>query len=140
MNILLAVDGSAYTKKMLAYLATHDELLGANHTYTVLTVQPPLPTRARAALGKEMVDNYHAEEAEKVLTPVCKFLSRHGVDAKRTVKVGAVGETIAKVADTGRFDLLVMGSHGHGAIATLVMGSVTTQVLANCKVPLLIVR
>lgn len=140
MNILLAVDGSAYTKKMLAYLATHDELLGANHTYTVLTVQPPLPTRARAALGKEMVDNYHAEEAEKVLTPVCKFLSRHGVDAKRTVKVGAVGETIAKVADTGRFDLLVMGSHGHGAIATLVMGSVTTQVLANSKVPLLIVR
>jgi len=106
----------------------------------VLTVQAPLPPRARAALGKEVVDNYHAEEAEKILAPVCKFLSRHGVDAKRTVKVGAVGETIAKVADTGRFDLLVMGSHGHGAIATLVMGSVTTQVLANSKVPLLIVR
>lgn len=51
-----------------------------------------------------------------------------------------MGETIAKVADTGKFDLLVMGSHGHGAIATLVMGSVTTQVLAHCKVPLLIVR
>ena len=140
MNILLAVDGSAYTKKMLAYLATHNELLGSNHTYTVLTVQSPLPPRARAALGKEVVDKYHAEEAEKILSPVCKFLSRHGVDAKRTVKVGAVGETIAKVADTGRFDLLVMGSHGHGAIATLVMGSVTTQVLANSKVPLLIVR
>ena len=28
MKILLAVDGSAYTKKMLAYLAAHDELLG----------------------------------------------------------------------------------------------------------------
>ena len=87
-----------------------------------------------------MVDNYHAEEAEKILAPVCKFLGRHGVDAKRSVKVGAVGETIAKVADTGKFDLLVMGSHGHGAIATLVMGSVTTQVLAHSKVPLLIVR
>jgi nucleotide-binding universal stress UspA family protein len=63
-----------------------------------------------------------------------------GVDAKRVVKVGAVGENIAKVADSGKFDLLVMGSHGHGALATLVMGSVTTQVLAHCKVPLLIVR
>ena len=41
MNILLAVDGSAYTKKMLAYLATHEELLGGTHTYTVLTVQAP---------------------------------------------------------------------------------------------------
>ncbi|MBY0411344.1 MAG: universal stress protein [Burkholderiaceae bacterium] len=140
MNILLAVDGSPYTKKMLAYLATHEELLGSSHSYTVLTVQAPLPTRARAALGKSVVDTYYAEEADKILAPVSKFLTRHGVIAQRVVKVGAVGESIAKVADTGKFDLLVMGSHGHGAIATLVMGSVTTQVLAQCKVPLLIVR
>src|SRR6218665_2214341 len=46
-------------KKMLAYLDTHEELLGSQHTYTVLTVQPPLPARARAALGKEAVDSYH---------------------------------------------------------------------------------
>ncbi len=140
MNILLAVDGSAYTKKMLAYLATHSELLGETHDYTALTVQAPLPARARAALGKEVVDSYHADEAEKILAPVCKFLARHGVQAKRSVKVGSVGESIAKVADTGKFDLLVMGSHGHGALATLVMGSVTTQVLALSKVPVLIVR
>lgn len=140
MKILLAVDGSAYTKKMLAYLATHEELLGETHDYTVLTVQAPLPARARSALGKEVVDSYHADEAEKILAPVCKFLARHAVQAKRSVKVGPVGESIAKVADTGKFDLLVMGSHGHGALATLVMGSVTTQVLANCRVPVLIVR
>ena len=140
MKILLAVDGSAYTKKMLAYLATHEDLLGATYEFTVLTVQPALPPRARAALGKEVVDAYHAEEAEKVLAPVCKFLARHGVDARRAVKVGAVGESISKLADSGKFDLVVMGSHGHGAIATLVMGSVTTQVLAQCKVPILLIR
>ncbi|MFZ3125696.1 MAG: universal stress protein [Acidovorax sp.] len=140
MNILLAVDGSAYTKKMLAYLAAHEELLGGTHEYTVLTVQPPLPPRARAALGKEVVDTYYAEEAEKILAPVSKFMTRHGVQPNCMVKVGHVGETIAKVADTGKFDLLVMGSHGHGALGTLVMGSVTTQVLAHSKVPLLIVR
>lgn len=140
MNILLAVDGSAYTKKMLAYLATHAELLGDGHQYTVLTVQPPLPPRARAALGKEVVDGYYTDEADKILGPVCKFLGRHGVNAKRVTKVGLVGETISKIADTGGFDLLVMGSHGHGALATLVMGSVTTQVLAHCRVPLLLIR
>lgn len=140
MNILLAVDGSAYTKKMLAYLATHEELLGTTNQYTVLTVQAPLPARARAALGKAAVDSYHADEAEKVLAPVCKFLARHSVDAKRSVKVGPIGESIGKVAEAGKFDLLIMGSHGHGALATLVMGSVTTQVLANSKVPVLIVR
>ena len=54
--------------------------------------------------------------------------------------MGPAGETIGKVADAGKFQLLVMGSHGHGALATLVMGSVTTQVLAHSKVPVLIVR
>ena len=94
MNILLAVDGSAYTKKMLAYLATHEELLGEKHSYTILTVQPQLPPRARAALGKEVVDKYHADEADKILGPVAKFLARHSVDAKRVYKVGPVAETI----------------------------------------------
>lgn len=140
MNILLAVDGSAYTKKMLAYLATHDYFQGTGHSYTVITVQPALPARARAAVGKEVIHQYHLDEADKVLNPVCKYLARHGVTPQRIAKVGPVGETIAKVADGEKFDLLVMGSRGHGALATLVMGSVTTQVLANSKVPVLIVR
>ena len=102
MNILLAVDGSIYTKKMLAYLAAHDEMLGSSHTYTAITVQPQLPPRARAALGKEVVDKYHAEEGEKVLSPVVKFMARHGVQLKTMTKVGPAGETIAKVAESGK--------------------------------------
>ena len=140
MNILLAVDGSIYTKKMLAYLAAHDEMLGSSHTYTAITVQPQLPPRARAALGKEVVDKYHAEEGEKVLSPVVKFMARQGVQLKTMTKVGPAGETIAKVAESGKYDLIVMGTHGHGSLGKLVMGSVSTQVLANCQVPVLLVR
>jgi hypothetical protein len=81
MKILLAVDGSSYTKKMLAYLTTHDELFGTQNDYTVLTVQPALPPRARAAVGKEIVDSYYLEEAEKIMAPVSKFLTRHGINA-----------------------------------------------------------
>ena len=47
---------------------------------------------------------------------------------------------LAEGLAAGKFDLLIMGSHGHGALATLVMGSVTTHVLANSKVPVLLVR
>ena len=140
MKILLAVDGSSYTKKMLAYLMTHDELFGGHNDFTVVTVQPGLPPRARVAVGKEIVDSYYLEEAEKVLAPVSKFLVHHHINAKSTWKVGPAGETIAKLADAGKFDLLVMGSHGHGALGNLVMGSVATQVLARSKVPVLLVR
>lgn len=140
MKILLAVDGSPYSKKMLAYLATHESLLNANNQYTVFTAQAALPPRARAAVGKEIVDQYYADESEKVLAPVGKFLLRHGINAKSEWKVGPAGAAIAKVAQDGGFDLVVMGSHGHSAVVNLVMGSVATQVLAHCKVPVLLVR
>ncbi|CDS52674.1 Universal stress family protein [Polaromonas sp. CG9_12] len=140
MKILLAVDGSPYTKKMLAYLTTHDELFGPRNEYTLLTVQPPLPPRARAAVGKEVVDSYYTEETQKVMAPITEFLAHHNLAAKSEWKVGHVGETIASFADEGKFDLLVMGSHGHGSIGNLVMGSVATQVLSRCQVPVLLVR
>jgi nucleotide-binding universal stress UspA family protein len=140
MKILLAVDGSAYTKKMLAYLATHEGLLLPSNSFALITVQAPLTPRVRAAVGKEAVEKYYSEEAEKVLSPVSKFLLRHKIEAKSEWKVGHIGETIAKFAQSGKFDLLVMGSHGHSALGNLVMGSVATQVLAQCTVPVLLVR
>lgn len=140
MKILLAVDGSAYTKRMLAYLATHNELFGADNDYTVFTVQPVLPPHARSVVGKDVVQKYHLEEAEKVLAPVIKFLMRHDIQAKSNWKVGHVGETIAKFAESNKFEMVIMGSHGHGGLMKLVMGSVATQVLAQCHVPVLMVR
>ncbi len=140
MKILLAVDGSAYTKKMLAYLATHQDLFTTANDYTVLTVRAALPARAVSVAGRDVVDSYHREEAEKVLAPVTKFLLRHGIDAKTSWKSGPIGITIAKFAQNGKFDLVVMGSHGHGSLVNMVMGSVATQVLSQCDVPVLLVR
>jgi len=139
MKILLAVDGSLYTKKMLAYLAAH-ELFSPKNEYTALTVQLMLPTQARSALGKELVAKYYEDEGQRIMSPVHKFLQRHGVKAKGVWKTGNAGELIAKLAVAEKFDLVVMGSHGHGALVNLMVGSVATKVLASCKVPVLIVR
>jgi nucleotide-binding universal stress UspA family protein len=140
MKILLAVDGSSYTKKMLAYLATHEALFAHTHQYTLFTVQPPFPARVKSAVGAEATRTYHAEEAERILAPAFKFLARHGINPSSSWKLGHPGEAISKFADSGQFDMVVMGSHGHGALGNLVMGSVATQVLAQCTVPLLLVR
>ena len=140
MKILLAVDGSDYTKKMLAYLTTHDEVFSAKNEFTLFTVQLPLPPRARAAVGADVANGYYADEAAKVTAPVVKFLKRHGMEPTVVSKVGSPGEAIAKVANDGKYDLLVMGSHGHSALGNLVMGSVATKVLAHCGVPVLLVR
>ena len=140
MKILLAVDGSAYTKKMLAYLVTHSELFAANNSFTLLTVQAQLPAHARRVVGKEATDTWYREESEKVLGPATAFLARHGINPKSVTKVGHAGEHICKVAESGKYDMVIMGSHGHGVFGNLVMGSVATQVLAHSKVPVLMVR
>jgi nucleotide-binding universal stress UspA family protein len=140
MKILLAVDGSKYTKKMLAYLATHDEMFSAKNSFTLFSAQTPLPPRARAAVGADIANSYYEEELEKVTAPVITFLQRHNITPQVVSEVGAPGELIAKTADEGQFDLVMMGSHGHSALGNLVMGSVATQVIAHCKVPVLLVR
>ena len=140
MKILLAVDGSAYTQKMLAYLTSHQEMLGAGHEYSIITVQPLLPPRARAALGKDVVEQYYDEESAKILQPVLEFLKGRGVEAQSIAKVGPIADTIIHAAQDGKFDLIAMGTHGHGALGRLVMGSVSSQVLAGCTIPVLLIR
>ena len=141
MKILLAIDGSPYSKKMLAYLCAHDELINAGrNTFTALTVLPAIPPRARAVLSKEMVDEDYHEEGAKVLDPVRKYLEQSCIFPKERLEVGHPGDIIASIAEDEKYDLIIMGTHGHGALGRLVMGSVSTQVLANCSVPVMLIR
>jgi nucleotide-binding universal stress UspA family protein len=140
MKILLAVDGSSYTKRMLAYLAAHDEWLGANHEYTVLHSVAAVPGRAAAVIDRDALKSYYDDANEAVFKPIRTFFKKQGITADYVGKVGHAPEIIAKMADAQKFDLLVMGSHGHSTLGTLVMGSVTTKVLAHCKTPVLLIR
>ena len=140
MKILVAVDGSPFTKRMLAYLTAHDEWLGGQHAYTVLHTVPAVPPRAASVLDKTLLKSYYEEEGEKVFKPIRSFFKKQGVQAEFVAKVGAAADTIAAVATKGEYDLLIMGSHGHNTLGNLVMGSVATRVMAHCKTPVLLVR
>jgi nucleotide-binding universal stress UspA family protein len=140
MKILVAVDGSTYSKRMLAYLSAHDEWLGGSHDYTVVHVVPGVPPRAAAVLDKAVLAEYYQDEAEKVLKPIRTFMEKRGIKAQYVVKIGHASEAITAVAEKGRFDLLMMGSHGHTALGKLVLGSVATKVMAHSDVPVLLIR
>lgn len=140
MKILVAVDGSEFTKRMMAYWAAHDEWLGASHQYTVLTVVPIVPPRAAAVLDHEVLSAYYADEGEKIFKPLRTFLGQQRLQPNFVCKTGHVADVIAQTAQEGDFDLLMMGSHGHTELGNLVMGSVATRVLAGCKTPVLLVR
>jgi len=139
MKILIAVDGSPYTRRMLDYLASHDWLC-SGHALTVLAVVPPLPHRAAAFAGRDLAHSYYEDDAEQVLRPVREFMQAQGLAAEFIHKVGHPAECIARTASDGAFELLVLGSHGHGTVGNLVLGSVATKVLALCQTPALLIR
>lgn len=140
MKILLPVDGSTYTKHMLAWLATHEEWLSTPHEYTVLTVVPSIPPHAASMFPTEQLKSYYDDTAEAIFKPIRKFTAKHDLATNYVGKTGHPAEVIAKMADKGKFDLVIMGSHGHSNLMNLVTGSCATQVLARSKVPVLLVR
>lgn len=140
MKILAAVDGSQFTKRMLAYLAAHDDWFGGQHQYTIVNAVGAVPPRAAAVLDKAVLKSHYEDEAEKVFKPIRAFFAKQGITADFVYKVGPAADVVVALAEKGDYDLVVLGSHGHGSLANLVLGSVATKVLARCKTPALLIR
>lgn len=140
MKILFAADGSQYTKKALAFLVTHDSLAGPDGEVVVLNVQAPVPGRVKTMLGSAEVAAYHAEESQKVLAAIERFLKRHKIAFKTLAAVGTPTAEILRAAKREKAHLIVMGTHGHGLLGRAVMGSVAQRVVTDADVPVLLVK
>lgn len=141
MKILLAVDGSAYSRKAVRHLMRHFDWFRNPPELHLLHVKLPLPPgRARSFLGDDTVNQYYKSESEAALAPSEKLLRKEAIPFQSAYRVGDIAGEIQSYVKKNKIDMIVMGSHGHGALENLVMGSVATKVLAVTQVPVLIVR
>jgi nucleotide-binding universal stress UspA family protein len=145
MKLLLAVDGSRYSKKALAFLLAHRERLlgserGEDSLLHVINVQAALPARARSAVGAEIVNKFYEEEAKKVLKPICKFLDAHKISYSSEHRVGFISDEIIAAAKRRKAQMIIMGTHGHGALGRLLMGSVAQRVITDSSVAVLLIK
>lgn len=141
MKILLAVDGSPFTAKAADYLLSHMNWFQGEPELHLLHVKAPIPVgRARAVLGHDEVEQYYREESAAVLDPVEKLFTDKSIRTRSGYRTGEIDDEIRAYVAENAIDLIVMGSHGHGALKNLVMGSTATKVLAGTSVPVLLVR
>jgi nucleotide-binding universal stress UspA family protein len=140
MKILLAADGSEYTKKAAAFLVTHERLASPDDELVVLHVQTNVPPRVKSMLGAGAIRSYHSEEAAKVLAPLERFLKRHNLNFRTLWVVGSPAVEVVRVARQEGVHMIVMGTHGHGVIGRALMGSVAQNVVSECDIPVLLVK
>ena len=139
MRILLAADGGKQTKKALAYLVTHERLVGTDGEVVVLNVQAAMPARIQRMLGAAACKAYYVEQADAVFNPIKRFLDRHAMRYRCSWVVGSPADEIVQASKRERSHLIVMGTHGRGFVGRVMMGSVSQRVVAECEIPLILV-
>jgi nucleotide-binding universal stress UspA family protein len=141
MKFLLAVDGSDCSVRAVTYLADHLALFSQPPQVLLVNVQAPVASpRVQSFIGKDALESYYSEEGDAELAPARKLLDAKDINFLPVKLVGDVGKEIARYALAQQCAMVVMGTHGHGAVGNLVMGSVATRVLAECKVPVLLIK
>lgn len=93
----------------------------------------PGPQSVRDSLARELVQEH------KEIHELQKHLSEKGIEATALVIQGYPVEKIATEAEKISATMLIMGSHGHGALRHLLVGSVTEGVMRRVTCPVLVV-
>ncbi|HEY7740857.1 MAG TPA: universal stress protein [Steroidobacteraceae bacterium] len=140
MNILAAVDFSAVTKDVLDALGR----IGASMPAKVFLVHvaPPEPDFVGYSAGPDVVRGQVAIEhraRHQQLQRLAEDLRANEVETTALLLQGATVETL--IAEAGKLEagLIVLGSHGHGAVYDLLVGSVAEGVVRRSTVPVLLV-
>jgi len=140
MNVLVAIDFSQVTQRIMRVVRRVAKDPGAS--ILLLHVAEPNPDFVGYEAGpdvvQEQVDKEYKKEHKQV-RELAGELRREGYKAEDLCIPGSTVETI--LDEAGRIDaeLIIVGSHGHGAKYDLVVGSVTEGVVRQSKRPVLVV-
>ena len=79
-------------------------------------------------------------QAERAVAALVATARRRGVNARGLVLEGVPAREILRLATSIRADVIVMGTHGRGAVGHLLLGSVAERVVQRSPVPVLTVH
>jgi nucleotide-binding universal stress UspA family protein len=119
-KIMLAFDGSSTTRKGV-------EMLAGSPLFNDLELHLVL-------VGADTDD--HREQLNWASTT----LEQSGIKAQTAIVPGEVDKVLPEYQQSHGIDLMVMGAYGHSRIRQLLVGSTTTAMIRDARVPLLILR
>ena len=136
-NILVAVDGSPDADAALAHAAAL--ALDQRARLTLVTAVPQVPATALLASGaappRSEVVRHYAE-----LLRLAAATLPEDISVTTLLVEGPPARALIERARSGAFDLIVMGSHGHGRLHQSLLGCVSQKVPHASPIPVLLTR
>jgi nucleotide-binding universal stress UspA family protein len=153
-NILYATDLSENARYAFGYAASIANRYGAGLTilHVMEDLSPDARSRVTNILGEERWEELKKRNEQQVLDKIKKRLEKFCEDVTKEfpecpfitediiAKIGHPVEEILFQVENKSFDMVVMGSHGYGVLADVMMGGTTRRVLRQCNIPVLVVR
>src|ERR1700727_336992 len=139
-NILAAIDGSADSDQAVSQAI---DLADSEHArltfFSSVSTPPPVAYSGMAGdVVTELIKDAETE-TEQILRAALEQVP-DGVSVSTILSKEPARPAVLRALEQGRYDLLVMGSRGRGAVRSVVLGSVSPYVLHHSPVPVLIVH
>jgi nucleotide-binding universal stress UspA family protein len=140
-RILVPLDGSRFGEQTLPLALTVARRAGAELRLVHKHVPPPpVHPDSALALDPSLESKSRKEEAAYLDALVKKLTAAGGASVSSALVDGPMVDALCEYATTTKADLVVMTTHGRGALSRFWLGSVTDGLVRRLTVPLLLVR
>jgi len=138
-NILVAIDGSDASERAIVRAIDEAKVWNAklNAVYVVETgLFSSLPSDNTVEIMYRVLET----EGNSVLEKAKQYAAEKGIILTSHMKQGHAGSEIITLAEREKNDLIVVGSHGKSNADRLLIGSVSTYIVAHSSVTTMVVR
>lgn len=138
-RILVGVDGSDPSNRAARLGADIAAKFGARLTLAYVVAPMLLPPDAYGLTTADVAEE-HERYATNLVQEAAARLAAPGLAIDTLVLVGPPAERLAEAAAAADVSLVTVGSRGHGAMARVLLGSVSDRLLRICAKPVLVVH
>lgn len=135
-KIIIAVDGSAHSRRAAKHGATIAEATGAAADLLYVVDHDRSRPQELENVTKEQLEARIRDQ----LSEVFAIFSDRGIRPGLQIEFGEPGPAIVKFINSAGYDLAIVGSRGLNAFQEMVLGSVSHKVAKRAECPVLLVK
>ncbi len=141
MKLLIATDGSSHARRAISVVGRLSQLCGGVAVTLVNVRDTPPYYGDLPPVDFDSLDQLLKRRQDEVLHAALEEAKSDGLLQVTAQKgAGDAALEIVRIADELDVDQIVMGTHGRGSMANLLLGSVAQRVVNLSKVPVLLVK